>query len=451
MNIILRGIKNAFRNVTRTVSITLILAISISLALVMVMALKTVQAKIDSVKSSIGNVITVSPAGARGFEGGGEPLTGSDISQISSLKHTAKITETLMARLTPQGSTSTNGTSANTSLSSAIAPGTLGRREGEQGGGFQGGPSGGTERNFVMPITVTGTNDLSSAQSLNASQLTIKSGSSFDATKEENIALVGAELATTNNLSAGSSFQAYNENISVSGIFDAGNTFTNSSVIMPIKSLQRLSGQTDEVSTALVKVDSIENVASVEKAIKDKLGSKADVVSSQEASSQVLSPLENIKTISLYSLIGALIAGSIIIFLAMLMIVRERRKEIGVLKAIGARDIKITLQFVIESLVLTLMSGVIGILISLVLSNPILSVLASSSTSGTRMGGAMRGGFMRGFMSGAQSTFQNFQAVIGYDVLLYGLLVALAIAVVGSFVPSWFISKIRPSEIIKGE
>ena len=97
----------------------------------------------------------------------------------------------------------------------------------------------------------------------------------------------------------------------------------------------------------------MDSVSSVQSDIQKKLGDKADVVSQQDSSGEAIKPLENIKTISLYSLIGALVAGSVIIFLTMIMIVRERRREIGVLKAIGASNIIITIQFVIESLVST--------------------------------------------------------------------------------------------------
>ena len=61
-----RGVKNAFRNTIRSISITAILALTIALALVMLLSLKAVQARIDDVKASVGNTITVSPAGARG-------------------------------------------------------------------------------------------------------------------------------------------------------------------------------------------------------------------------------------------------------------------------------------------------------------------------------------------------------------------------------------------------
>ena len=47
----------------------------------MLLSLKAVDARIDDVKSSVGNTLTVSPAGARGFQGGGEPLTAAEITQ----------------------------------------------------------------------------------------------------------------------------------------------------------------------------------------------------------------------------------------------------------------------------------------------------------------------------------------------------------------------------------
>ena len=72
MSVTARGVKNAFRNSIRSISITAILALTIALALVMLLSLKAVQARIDDVKASVGNTVTVLPAGARGFQGGGQ-------------------------------------------------------------------------------------------------------------------------------------------------------------------------------------------------------------------------------------------------------------------------------------------------------------------------------------------------------------------------------------------
>ena len=55
MSVTTRGVKNAFRNTIRSISITAILALTIALALVMLLSLKAVQARIDDVKASVGN------------------------------------------------------------------------------------------------------------------------------------------------------------------------------------------------------------------------------------------------------------------------------------------------------------------------------------------------------------------------------------------------------------
>ena len=64
-----------------------------------------------------------------------------------------------------------------------------------------------------------------------------------------NVALIGNSLATKNNLSVGSTFTAYNSTtIKVVGIFDAGNTFGNNQVIMPLATVQTLSGQAGDLA-----------------------------------------------------------------------------------------------------------------------------------------------------------------------------------------------------------
>src|SRR4051812_30866384 len=129
-----RGVKNAFRNTIRSMSITAILALTIALALVMLLSLKAVDARIDDVQSSVGNTLTVSPAGARGFQGGGEPLTAASIEKIRDTAHVETVTSTLEDRWITEGQTAptrpdgSTDASGSTSLQSAIEPGTLGNR-----------------------------------------------------------------------------------------------------------------------------------------------------------------------------------------------------------------------------------------------------------------------------------------------------------------------------------
>ncbi len=442
MGIISRGVKNAFRNTIRTVAISAILGISIALALVMLLSLKAVEAKISSVKSSIGNSIAVSPAGARGFEGGGEPLTTADVNQITTLPHIVKVNETLSDRLTP---------TTDTNLASPINPGTLGNRAGRGFGRNFGGNGG----NFQVPIRVIGTSDPGSAASFGGGSLTLQSGSLFDPSKDVAEALVGKDLATKNNLTVGSTFQAYSTTVKVDGIFDAGSNFANDAVVLPLKTLQRLSGQNDQINQATVQVDSIDNLKTSVAAIKTKLGTKADVVSAQDTSNQALQPLENVRSITLYSLFGTIGAGAVIIFLAMLMIVRERRREIGILKAIGSGNFGIVAQFVTEAATLTSVGVVLGFALGIFLSNPILGVLLNNSTSQAASGGSGQGGFR--FTQFAANTAVNLRGIrnittsADLQTIIYGIGIAFLIAIVGSVLPAWFISKVRPAEVLRNE
>ncbi len=472
MGVISRGVRNAFRNTTRTISITFILALSIAMSLIMFLALKTVQAKIDSVKSSIGTTITVSPAGVRGFEGGGELLTDQNASDIASLVHVSSVVKTLSDRLQKEGSTTSfkmtgedSSLNNTTSLDSSIEAGSFGNRQRVRQGESSSANSGSVNPgSFSMPISVMATSDFNVISSLGVSQFNITSGSKFDENSSENVAIIGTDLAVKNNLNVGSTFTAFGSTITVAGLYDTGNKFTNGSVVMPFKTLQTLSGQAGQANSIIVSADTIDNVDITSEAIKAKLGSdKVDVVSSKDSESGAIVPLENIKTISLYSLIGSLVAGTIIILMTMMMIVRERRREIGVLKAIGSSNAGIMAQFTVESLALTLLSSVVGIILGIAFSNPVLKVLVTNSQSSTvnnvREGAVrvMNGGSaamlakVGAGIGNARESLTSLHAVIGWEIILYGLLAAIVIAIIGSAIPAFLIAKIRPAEVMRAE
>lgn len=445
MGTIIRGVKNAFRNNIRTLSVVLILSISIAMSLAMYESLRTVENKILSVKESIGNFVTVSPAGIRGFEGGGSLLSDENILKIEKISGVTKVTKTLTDHLQ----------TTTTNLATPIEAGDFGNRQRRQSVETFGGSGQPSGHGFAMPLMVTATSDPALTQSLNFSDFKIVSGELFDGSSSENIALLGSDLATKNNLTVGQTFKAYDKEIKVIGIYDAGNKFGNSQTIMPITTLQNLSGQTGQVNSVLVQTSSIDTQSSVAEAIKKDLGESVDVVASQDTSSKAIEPLEKIKSISIYGLIGSLVAGAIILFLTMVMIVRERRREIGVLKAIGASNTLVVAQFSVESLVLTLLSSVAGIILGIFLSNPILKVMATNNTTGGPANpGEAHMSMMRvgsGIVSGAQGAVRNLQATIDWQIILYGLGAAVLIAIIGSALPAYFISRVRPAEVLRSE
>jgi putative ABC transport system permease protein len=458
MNAFSRGIRNAFRNTIRTFSIVIILGLSVGLALSMLVARQAVQEKISIVKSSVGNTISISPAGSRGFQGGGEPLTMAMISKVSSVAHVTKVVESLNDRLT----------TSDTNLISAIEAGTLGNRQaGNSGVGFrtqpddvsrQRSPSGTTQftRTFTPPIIVTGVSDVSSATAYGGSTVKYINGLAFDPSVDKNVAVIGSALANKNNLIVGSNFTVYDTNISVVGIYDSGTTFSNAGLLMPLITLQRLSAQVGNVSSVIVSVDSIDNVADATTTIKAQLGTTADVTNDQLTAESTVTPLESVKNISLYSLIGALIAGAVIILFTMMMIVRERRREIGVMKALGSSNFKTMFQFITEAITLTMLGMIVGILIGVAAANPVTKLLvnnsASNSSTSQNFGGAtrVRGGF-RNFGQNSVTNIRNIKTSVGVGTLVDGVGIAFAIAIVGSAVPALLISKVRPADVMRAE
>jgi putative ABC transport system permease protein len=162
----------------------------------------------------------------------------------------------------------------------------------------------------------------------------------------------------------------------------------------------------------------------------------------------------------------------VIIFLTMLMIVRERRREIGVLKAIGASNLTVMRQFMAEAVTFTLVAAGIGLAVGVVGGNPVTKLLVNNSTStaasatnpgqggqgGGRFGGAnvprLGGGGGGPFGAGRLATqrglnLTNIRVAVGWNVLLYGLAAAVIIALAGSAIPSLLMARVRPAEVLR--
>ena len=452
MNVVSRGIKNAFRSPLRTGAIVLMLAISIGLILSMLVARSSVSAKIDEVKATAGTAVTISPAGVRGFSGGGTPLTTDQLATITKTAHIASTSATLSDQL---GTTDTN-------LVSSLELGSFGMRQQRFDSSGATTPSTdnaagtATPRRAPTPRTlVTGTTNPNSV-STTGSDLTLTSGATINGSSSDLVALVGSDLAAKNNLAVGNTFTAYGKTITVKGIFQTGNKFQDSSIIMPLTTVQNVTGQAGAVTSVVATVDSSDHVDAVVTSLKSALGDKADITSQAAQAAASVDSLQSIASLALAGVIGATIAGAVIVLLAMIMIVRERRREIGVIKAIGGSNRKVIGQFVSEALTLTVIGAVVGLGLGVLVSGPMTKSLVTSqgSTAQATQGGSGPNGSVRAFRGGLSQLGTNLTQVTASltpQIFISAIGITLFIAIIGSAVPAWFIARVRPAEVLRTE
>jgi putative ABC transport system permease protein len=303
--------------------------------------------------------------------------------------------------------------------------------------------------NFSLPIKITGTNNPTDPTSIGANSLDIKSGTAIDGSKDSNDAMISSEMAAKNNLKVGDTFTAYKTTITVAAIFESNTQSGNSTVIVSLPTEQRLANKAGLVSNGVATIDSLENLESATSAIKNALGSSADITSNLEQAKQALDPLNSVRTVTLYSLIGAVAAGAIIILLAMIMIVRERRREIGILKAIGGSNIRIMLQFMSEALTFTILGAVVGLIIGIAGSSPVTSTLVRNS--GNTGNASSETSVSTRYDNPLLNNVKDIQAEVGWSIILYGLGAAVLIALIGSALASYSVSKVRPAEVLRSE
>lgn len=482
MSVLARSVGNAFRNKVRTAAVVAVLAVAIGLALAMLVANQAVTGKVAELNASVGTVLTVNPAGGQGFEGGGEPLTSAQAATAAAVPNVSSVVGTKALRLrnaadmaaeAASGRTGQGGpggqsaTSVTTSLTAAVDAGTLGNRN-QASTGASGSSTSGTTGStaqaapaFSLPITATG---IGAEMDSTGKALQLTQGTGLgNYTAASTGALLGTTLATKNGLSVGSTFTIGDKTFTVQGLFDAGTAFGNNALYVTLPTAQTLAALPDELSTMIVTVNSMENVDAAKTALQTALGSdKADVTQGQRNLETAVSSLDSVKNISFIAFVAALGTAGLIILLIMVMLVRERRREIGVLKAIGAPNRTIGLQFVLEALVLVAMGSVVGAAVASLASGGIASALISSSSStsaaatGQRggAGGFPGGGFPGGAggpLGGASQLLTSVTASASPGVIAAGIAAVFGVAIIGALVPALLTARIRPIEVLRGE
>jgi len=197
-------------------------------------------------------------------------------------------------------------------------------------------------------------------------------------------------------------------------------------VMIPLTSAERLF-KSKGVRTIYVQVEEKDRidavVASLEAALSKKFRGNTNSyrVFNQ---SDILSTLDSVTgtlSVALGGIAGiSLLVGGIGIMNIMLVSVTERTREIGIRKAIGARRKDILVQFLIESMALSGMGGVLGI--------------------GCGIGAAR-----------LASKMLNMQVVFSFDIVLLAFLFSVLIGVIFGMFPANKAAKLKPIDALRFE
>jgi len=178
-------------------------------------------------------------------------------------------------------------------------------------------------------------------------------------------AVLGKNYADMNDYSVGDKLKTGETEIEIVGILqESGESGIDNAVNMHMKDLQELADKEGVISIMMIKPLTPEDADFIEQVINDDFDDIAAATdrSIMNSVNEMTGQL-NLMTFALGS-IAALISG-IVIMNVMIISVRERRRDIGTMKAIGATNKQVIVSVLMESVAISVGGAIVGVILSL--------------------------------------------------------------------------------------
>lgn len=235
--------------------------------------------------------------------------------------------------------------------------------------------------------------------------------------------IVGYTYAKNNELEVGDYIELEKEEFEVVGIIKQMGTETDNVIVMPLDTMMNLYDL--DYYSGLIVVP--EDIAKVETAAENIESEFEDFEAStpKEITSQLSTVIDTLRVFTLGIGSIAAIVGGLGVMNTMVMSVMERRREIGIMKAVGATKRFIVIQILTESMMISFIGGLIGLSFG-ILGNFGLKALAETTNIGK-------------------------YAQVTPNLAIGSLVFAVLLGIIGGLYPAWSASKLDPIEALRYE
>ena len=175
-------------------------------------------------------------------------------------------------------------------------------------------------------------------------------------------ALAHFEGTVGGKIKAGDEIEILGEKFQVRGILKESETlFGLSMVLMPLNAAQETLNRQGNVSTVPLTAESLSDVPKVAESVRERFP-KLEVMTQEEMAGNIDEALAGMRTFMGMINTTVLVVAAIVVLIVMAMAIMERTREIGILRALGAKRRTVLLTVLYESVMICLIGGVFGIL-----------------------------------------------------------------------------------------
>ena len=257
------------------------------------------------------------------------------------------------------------------------------------------------EKASAGAFTLVGYNSYDDMKDFINGNYTITNGSVSD-DFESMTCVISEELATLNKLEVGNKITIVDPKnskktyeLEITGIYkentdsssNMSNMFTSSAnqIITNVNVVKKILTENSDLEATITPTFIVKDSASVEKfaeEVKEKgLSSYYQVTSNLEDIENATKSVNNVRVFATTFLIITLIIGGVVLIVINMINIRERKYEIGVLRTIGMKKSKVSMQFMFELLVVCFFALIIGAGIGSFTSVPVANSLLANEIS----------------------------------------------------------------------